>query len=237
MRYKGIKIILLLTTIIVIICMSPLFNVTTIYIKNNNNVKQDEIYTLTELNSYRGNIFLYPIRKYKNQLLSNPYIKDATITKAYPDTIIVTVKERNVIAYVMYAENTYLFINEEGIVLESKQNITKTLPIITGINFDKFSIGEKIQVENTESLRIAEELSTILTRYNSNEREVKIDTRDTNNITLTVENLSVIFGDFNGADEKVRLMLASIDALPDENIKGFLYVNDLTQSPRLKIIT
>ncbi len=237
MKFKVIIVGLIIVTILFIIGLSPLFNVDTVYVENYNRVSQDTILKTTTLDTYESNIFLYPAKKYEKQLLSNAYINNVTISKVLPNTIIVSVDERNLIAYVMYSDDTYLFINEEGIILDSKQYITEQLPIITGIGFDKFSVGEKIDVDNPESLKVAEELSTILIRYNADNKEVKIDTRDVDNITLEINNLSIIFGDFSNADEKVRLMLASIDAMPDENIKGFLYVNDVTQSPRLKIIT
>ena len=63
------------------------------------------------------NIFSVSIKKAKEEILKNHYIKDAIITKEYPRAIIITVSERKPLAYIQYSEDVFLYIDDEGVAL------------------------------------------------------------------------------------------------------------------------
>ena len=63
--------------------------------------------------------------------------------------MVISLTERKVRAYVPYM-GSYLYIDEFGRVLEINSQMSSALPVVTGLKFDTFMLGEKINAENNE---------------------------------------------------------------------------------------
>ncbi len=221
---------------LLIITMSPLFNITSVNVQGNINVETNEILEEIDLVALNKNIFLYPTAKYEKKLKENPYFESIKIKRKLPHQIDVQIEERTLNFYVLYSNNTYLYMDNEGIVLDVAQNITKSCPIIKGLDFETFTLGEKLVVSNPDAFESAITISSTIKRYGEFDVPIVVDVTDTSNINIVINNINVVFGDMSNCDIKVRRCIAAIPEI-DPELKGYLYVDDVNRNAYFKIIT
>lgn len=240
-RVRRKRILLLITILFLIIFVFinlPFFNVSTVYIKGNKELTNEEIMNMTDLGTYRGNIFYYSKNKYEDILEENPYVSSGNIHKIYPSTIEVEIEEREVVAYVMYSESTYLYIDKEGNVLEVKNNCNGDLPVISGLSIDGYAVGQALNIDDREVFDTTLTLSNLFKRYNIVESGARIDLSDINNIVITVGNIKIFFGSIDNADEKMQKIVSSIGPLKEANLDamgGYYHIEDINRDPYFEI--
>ncbi len=226
----------IIIVIIFLITMSPIFNITAVNVQGNTKVSTNDIVEQIDLLVLNKNIFTYPANKYEKELTQNPYFSNVTVSKKFPNQIDVTLEEKNISFYVLYSKNTYLYLDNEGVVLDTNQNITESCPIIKGLEFENFTLGEKLVVSNQKAFDDALTISKTIKRYGDFEDQIVVDVSDVNNINIVTGNINIVFGDVSDCDLKVRRCIATIPEI-DPTLKGYLYVNDVNKKTYFKIIT
>lgn len=231
-----IYILLVFAIVIIAISMLPIFNITSVNVVGNKLVPTNDILRDADLVAINSNIFLYPKSKYEKSIKKNPYFDDVKIKRDLPNSIVIEVSERILSSYVLYKNNTFLYMDNNFIVIDTKQNFTENHPIIKGIEFDSFTVGKPLDVKNTDALESAKTITKTINRYDDLPQNITIDVKDTKNIHIYVNNINVVFGDAENCDLKIRRMLAAISAV-DAELKGYLYVDDVNRNAYFKIIT
>ncbi len=226
---KFLIIIIILIFLIIILFTSPMFKIKIINLEGTEKYSKEEILSKIKLND-NDNIFMVKPIYSKKILEKEAYIKSADIKIKFPSQVDIIIKERKVRGYVPYIEGTYLYIDEDGRVLESSKTYNKKLPIVDGLIFEEgFKIGEILKVKNQKSFEVVVKTANILAKYESEYDEiddiVKIDVNDPDNICIYIKNIKVLLGDLTQYDFKIRKMLTIVKEIPDKN-KGFL---DITQ--------
>ncbi len=219
-----------------LILMSPIFSIKSINVKGNEIVPSNNILSESNLIVFNKNIWLYPVKKYEKILKENPYFSDVKIKRNLPNEIEINVDERNIDFYTLYANNNYLYMDYNGVVLDSKNNFTKNLPIVKGLEFDTWAKGENLTVKDPKALEDAITICKTIKRYGAFDVPVVINMADTSNINIIVNNVNIVFGDATDCDIKVRRAIAAIPEI-DPHLKGYLYVNDVSENAYFKIIT
>ncbi len=231
--YIGIAIIAIL---LMIFSQTPIFNITSVNVTGNKIIPTNEILEKSNLLVLNKNIFTYSANKYEKELEKSPYFEDVNIKKIFPNQIVVQTNEKTLDFYVLHSKNTYLYMCEDGTVLDSRQNYTVYLPIIKGLSFDTFTIGQKLAVSDQEALNSAITITNTIKRYGNFDVPVIVDVSDPKNINILVNNVNIVFGDVSDCDLKIRRAIAAIPAIEPE-LKGYLYVDDVNRQTYFKIIT
>lgn len=227
---KFLIIITISITVLFVFCTTSIFDISYI------DFKGGEIYSKTEILAKAGiaegmNIFKLNSKNIKKNLESEPYIKNANIEIQYPDEVSIVVKERKVRGYVPYV-GAYLYIDEEGMVLETSSSYKEQLPIVEGLKFEQFKVGQVLEVENEEAFDVVLKTSNILLKYSDMyeiEDILKIDVSDTKNIHIYMRNVDVKLGNSSDYDEKIRTMLAIMQKIPSQD-RGILDISDINKS-------
>ena len=92
-KKKKILILLIILAVIiglVVFALSPVFSISTIVIKGNSIVTNDEISSKMDV-KVGDNIFLKNINAIKNSIKTITFVKDVKITRSLPSTFIVNV--------------------------------------------------------------------------------------------------------------------------------------------------
>jgi len=238
MKKKHIKIILgfaiiILITLVIMIC--PVFYISNINITGLENLKKEQIIKDIELDNNTTNIFAFNSIKSKNILEKSPYIQNIKITKKLPDTINIDITERKIRGYVPYM-NSYLYISDEGRVIDVQTSYEKQLPVVVGLNFSNFTLGEILSVDNKEAFDVVVELSKLMTKYKILEQVIKVDVLKPKDLHLYVNNIDVLFGTFDDLNWKISTLNEIIKKIPVED-KGFLDISDSNKIPRFTYLT
>ena len=236
--FKALFIFSLLIIVFIVTLSSSLFFVTTINIDGNSRVTDEEILELAQL-AYGDNIFTFNKIKAERQILKNNYyIEEVSIDKKiFRKEVDFTIKERNLIGYIEYETGNYLFIDETGLVIETSTFFTEKLPVIVGLECKEFEVGEVLIVEEQEDFEKSLYLINLLYKYGILSEILKIDVTDINDIHIYTKNLDVNFGSLEDAEEKVIILEAIMENIPNEDMNYILDIKDISKPPLLKIVT
>lgn len=218
--FKYILYTLILVFCIAFLLTSSLFNIKTINVSGNMRVSQQEIIRLSGLN-YQQNIFRINTKETMKGIFQNPYVKKIKIGRALPNVINIDIIERVPIVLVPYV-GSYLYVDQEGIVLEINSSIKDfKLPVVTGLKFSTFKLGEELKVENKEQLSSMVMIINEITKTGINQEISEINTADTLNIKLITKNgIKINLGDASNIEKKIPMAKAILQDLNKKNLKG-----------------
>jgi len=119
-------------------------NIEEVIVKGNDCLSEDEIFYKSGI-QLGENIFKLDLKRSKDFLMQEPWIKEVEIKRVIPNKIIISIKERKPAAIVHIGEE-YFSSTKEGIVLSKIDRPEEKfgLPLILGLELDEIKIGEII---------------------------------------------------------------------------------------------
>ncbi len=225
-----------ISLIIMGIMLCPYFYIKNINVTGNGIVSRDDILKILELSeSGKTNLYAFNSFSGEEKLLKNPYIKSVDFTRKFPDTLEVSIIERKPCGYIPYT-NTFLFMDDEGRILDAKSSYTTPLPVVYGLDFSTFTLGEKLSVEQPEKLNIVVELSKLMKKYEIIENVVRVNVSKFDDIHLYVNKVDVVLGEFTDVNWKIGALSEIIKKLsPDD--KGILDISSHDKIPAFSYLT
>ena len=151
-------------------------------------------------NDFGRSIYLMPLKQRREGLRAVDWIRDASISRIWPNRIIVRVEERKPVAFIEIPSNTgrvarVALIDADGIILEPPQRSSFRLPVLTGIR-----AGETTAVRRDRIHRMMRLMSDIGLM---GKRVSEVDASDPDNLKASVRAgdhvVSVMLGDHNFA--------------------------------------
>ncbi len=198
---------------------SPYFEINSIQINGLDNLTEEQVKGMLTTNE-GNNIFSFSASKCEKNILKSHYVESVNISRDLPHTIIIDLNEYKLRGYVPYM-GSYLYINENGLILDIQKNITKQLPVIEGLNFDNFTAGEVLNVDNPNAFSTMVELSKLFDKYQLLTDIIRVDVTNINDIHLYVNNVDVEFGNMDNANRKILMLIEVLKQL-DTNYAGVL---------------
>ena len=171
------------------------------------------------------NIIFFSKSKAAQILEQDPYIADAKLSCRWPDTLVIDVTERKVRGYVPYM-GSYLYIDEAGRVLDVQDACREAAPMVKGLSFGSFTLGEVIPVENPEALSVVLQVSQLMEKYELLDLVVEIDVSNPKSIYAYVNQVQIILGNMENGDTKIRYMAEIMKTIPEED-RGTLDLGEL----------
>ncbi|MGE4284976.1 MAG: cell division protein FtsQ/DivIB [Clostridia bacterium] len=214
-------IVLLVMAIVLTSLFTPLFNITNIKIEGMEKVTQQVILDVSGIEKDM-NIFHINLNTVRNHIGGIPYIDSVKIKRKLPNTVIITIVERKPVGCIPFM-GSYIFIDAKGNVLEVASQIeNQDIPIINGLKFNEFKMGERIKVDEENKLDII--VSCVKELINSNllDKTGLIDVHDVDNIQLNIEGRIVVnMGDVSRMRHKMEFLVAILNEIKSEQ-KGFI---------------
>ena len=216
----GLALLLLAAAVL----FSPLFVVKEIRAEGNS------YFTTSALSEKIGlsagdHMLLFNRSKACKLLKQDPYIADAEIRLELPDTMVICVQERKVRGYVPYM-GAYLYIDDEGRVLDVQEACHEALPLVKGLLFDSFTKGEVIPVQNPGALDSVLRISQLMEKYELLDLVVEIDVSVPDDIYAYVNQVQIHLGNMKNGDTKIRYMAEIMKKIPEED-RGMLDLSEL----------
>lgn len=213
-----------LIAVFLILCLKlSYFNIHHIKVYGNKSISSNEIIRNSKM--YTGNnIFYINLRDITDNILTNPYIKEATITRVLPDTINISVKERSSIFYCETA-NGYFVIDKMGIFLEKRGNIDDMkLVKLEGINYTDKDIGKTTENKDHRKIKAITAFGNMIENNDLSFRVTDLDVSDPLDIKAYFNNMCVKLGTVDDIDKKIN---RAVNVLLDANLgssKGYIDV-------------
>ncbi|AFK86578.1 MULTISPECIES: cell division protein FtsQ/DivIB [Thermoanaerobacterium] len=142
-RFSVFIVFLLIFSIIlyVILFRTSLFDVKNIYVYGTRTVDKSDVIRLSGI-EIGSNILKINKSDVIKSIMRDPYIKDVSINILYPSKVEIRVDERLLAGQISYKDK-FLYVDTDCVAVQLGDYNNK-LPILSGINIEKFEIGSKI---------------------------------------------------------------------------------------------
>ena len=119
-----------------------------------------------------------------------------------------------------------MYFDKDGTIVESSPKELDSVPLVTGLTFDKIVLNEKLPIENDDMFNLILDVTQSLQKYDitvekmylSKEKEVK----------LYKNNVEVLVGNDNDMSDKIRTLRDIMPGL--EGLKGTLDLREYNKS-------
>lgn len=147
-RWFGI--ICIGVAMVVLFLLSPVFEVSQIYVNGIEKTTYDAIVSASGV--VKGtNIFKVSPKKSEKALSSMAFVDSVEVKRKLPSTVEINITESREVAYIYFIGN-YVGIDENGKILEIKQSDADiSLPVVVGTRLTEFGIGNHIKTDNGQN--------------------------------------------------------------------------------------
>ena len=212
------------------VLFSPMFNLEEIIVENNDIISEDEIISLSKLETSK-NIYSMSKKKIRENIESDPYVESVKISRVWPNKIKITIKERTPSLIAEMADGMYAYIDKNGYIIDFS-NERLELPVLIGTTTDFESMISDSESKNNRlnnsDLKRMEIVDKVL--KTSDEFEIKgliskIDITNSKDIALIMESegKKVYIGD--GSDLNRRIMFIIEMVAKEKGINGEFFVD------------
>jgi len=236
-KFKGLMIVAGIAFVLVLFLFSPFFYLDEIIINGDNTVCRMEIQE--RLGADRTtNLLFFNLSSARDRIMENLYISDVSFTRVLPGRLYVQVRERRIAAYIEHTPGMFLYIDEHGRVLEIRSFTTWPLPMIEGLNFTHFALGEVLDVPDRFAFNIVTLYAQLIYRHGLVGMVSHINVSDTANTRILVGYVEFNVGDHTDAEAKVRIIAAMMEEMPDaERARGDVDLREIRDEFFFRILT
>ena len=221
---KLITLLLLIVGGVIFALVSPIFDIKEIKVLNNEQIDTETIVSLSQL-QIGQNLFRFNKSKIIKEIKTNPYVESVNIKRKIPNSVEITIEERNKNYNVEFL-NGYAYINNQGYILEiSEQKLD--MPVILGVSTDAEQIvaGNRLNTKDLEKLETVIQIMNICKSYELDKKVSSIDITNENNyiIYMEEEKKTIYLGDNTNLSNKMLYVPAIIQE--NQGKEGTIYVD------------
>lgn len=123
-------------------------------------------------------IFSIPLEDRRRSLLEIDWVEDASVSRIWPDRLVVRIRERKPVAFVLFHPGV-LLIDSEGVLLDQPSQSLFAFPVLSGIHRE--DTVEERHERVRAFLQVEEEMGYLVKDVS------EIDTRDISNIRIVAQ--------------------------------------------------
>ncbi|MCL2840889.1 MAG: FtsQ-type POTRA domain-containing protein [Defluviitaleaceae bacterium] len=208
--------------------LSPFFHINMIIIQGAVSVSVTEINDRLDADT-ATNLLLFNTRVARQNVMENLYIEQVEFSRGFPDRLYVTVRERRLAAYVQHTPGMYLYLDDFGRVLEVRNYRAMPLPLLEGLQFSRFQLGEVLEVPDPIAFSSVVQYAQLLYIHGLIDRVTHMNVADPQNIRIMVDGrMEFNVGNAIRADEKIRTIHAVLDQMPNSDVvRGFMDIREI----------
>ncbi len=154
--FLKLLIVLLAMAGVFVFLNSPIFDVEKFTVEGNSYYLDEEILTMGNCKTGENIFWGTDCSDIRARLEKDAYMSEVSVKRILPDTISITLSERQQIGAIVYGEK-YVVIAPDGTVLR-KTEVDPKVTVLSGLTISKLEMGEIIEVEEKVLFRQALEL-------------------------------------------------------------------------------
>lgn len=180
---------------------APMFGIKGFTVTGNKMVKKEGVLNKNFVGG--KNIFLLDTNQVENEILKNPYIQTAKVTRSLPDQIAIKVTERKMFYKIKLEDEVYILNNALYIMDIVKEDKDLALVELKGVKVDSKEVGERI-TKNDELAKVALNVAENLIDKNKESIFTLVDLTDVGDVSIYKDKVEIILGQPKELDEKYK---------------------------------
>lgn len=223
--FIGLLLVLVVLIAGLLFIKSSYFTVGSVIVEGNKYVSVEDVYRIADIPE-SINIFSLNTANIKMRLMHDLRIAEIDVSRRFPGTIVISIKERKPMAYVA-SNYGFLELDKQGVVLAVFKNLKQiNVPMITGIRLENEYVSDKIDNEFIKNIVIYLSLLDEVTLNQLSEINLKSSEQI---IAYTVNSVHIRLGNSERLPDKAKLTNEILHELGDK--KKIVEYIDLNYSP------
>lgn len=167
------------------------------------------------------NTLLLYIKSKMNKLKDLQFVSKMDLELTDKNTVTVTVYEKSIAGCVLY-KGDYVYFDKDGVVLDASKNRVGSAPLIKGLTFTEWNIGEKLPSDDDRKFQTILTITQLVEKYNLEIDGIKFTAE--NEIVLQHGGITIELGE--GEYLAVQMMNLGNILKNLEGMSGTLYMKD-----------
>ncbi|MBU5480429.1 cell division protein FtsQ/DivIB [Blautia sp. MSJ-19] len=199
------------------------FHVTKVEVMESTHYSSDELKEMILTGTFSSNSILAPLTCSRDHVEDIPYIEGYSVSRSGRNSIVISVREKNIVGCIPYLDN-YIYFDRSGIFVEGDKNRDETVPFFDGIEVRKVIMNEKLPIKDSV-LNTAVALSTIFAKNDMTPDHIELEEDST--IDLVYGDITVKLGKDKYLEDKMNRAIAILPQIAGE--KGVLHMENITE--------
>lgn len=200
------------------------FRVTKVQIEGNQYYTDEEIKKMVLDAPNAGNSILVMMTKTEEKTKDAQMIDHVTIKRKNRNTIVVNVKEKQMVGCLEF-QGQYVNFDRQGVIQIITEEQMEGVPLIDGLSVKSVKVGQKLKGINTKKLNTILSVGKMLEK--SEQKPDRLVFNDMNQLVLYYGEVEVRLGNDENMDEKMNRLSGILPQL--EGMEGILHLENITE--------
>lgn len=200
------------------------FRVTKVQIEGNQYYTDEEIKKMVLDAPNAGNSILVMLTKTEEKTKDAQMIDHVTIKRKNRNTIVVNVKEKQMVGCLEF-QGQYVNFDRQGVIQIITDEQMEGVPLIDGLSVKSVKVGQKLKGINTKKLNTILSVGKMLEK--SEQKPDRLVFNDMNQLVLYYGDVEVRLGSDENMDEKMNRLSGILPQL--EGMEGILHLENITE--------
>ncbi|MEE0776472.1 MAG: FtsQ-type POTRA domain-containing protein [Bacillota bacterium] len=209
---------------------SGLFTLKTIEVEGNHRISDEDIIVLADITT-GGNIFDVDREKAEEHVALHALVDSVDVKTRPFHKILIQVQEKEAIAWLYHEDDGYYLVDENGNLLEKREEYNDYLPLISGVELPKFlCVGMRLETQDAlEALKVSAVFADFL---RDQPREITVSSKK--GIIMILNTMELRLGDSGKLLKKRHLIEDLMDEIPASDLPQVEYMD--VSSPRKPVL-
>lgn len=204
---------------ILVLLLTPLFEIDTIEVTGNRKISSEVILSAVSF-SEGDNLFTANTKKAEKTISSMQFVEEVKVKRVLPGKIKIVVKEGTVAAYINHGEN-FVGINLAGKTLcfIDKASAEANITAVYGLSVEECTVGQAVVVTEKRNFSSCLEILSCFENEGLLKDITHLDVKDNSKIAFRYRNeLKVQFGAMDHVDYKFAYLVGILDSLGENPV-------------------
>lgn len=200
------------------------FRVTKVQIEGNQYYTDEEIKKMVLDAPNAGNSILVMLTKTEEKTKDAQMIDHVTIKRKNRNTIVVNVKEKQMVGCLEF-QGQYVNFDRQGVIQIITDEQMEGVPLIDGLSVKSVKVGQKLKGINSKKLNTILSVGKMLEK--SEQKPDRLVFNDMNQLVLYYGEVEIRLGSDENMDEKMNRLSGILPQL--EGMEGILHLENITE--------
>ena len=200
------------------------FRVTKVQIEGNQYYTDEEIKKMVLDAPNAGNSILVMLTKTEEKTKDAQMIDHVTIKRKNRNTIVVNVKEKQMVGCLEF-QGQYVNFDRQGVIQIITEEQMEGVPLIDGLSVKSVKVGQKLKGINSKKLNTILSVGKMLEK--SEQKPDRLVFNDMNQLVLYYGEVEIRLGSDENMDEKMNRLSGILPQL--EGMEGILHLENITE--------
>lgn len=207
--------------------------ITTVRVEGTKIYSEEEIRQSVFSRKFSDNALLFSVYRRVYGVNKLPFVEDIEVSYEGMHTVKLHVYDKTISGCIRYM-GQYVYFDKDGIVLQSMKEKKDEVPVVTGIRFGTFTVGEAFQVKEKSLFKTIMNLSQLIGHYDISVKRIHVEE---DSVVLYAGDIKVQLGKKELYDDEVSALSSVLETAQKEKLKGTIDMTNFASGDKIILKT